>query len=110
MSSSSIKPSIEKGMRLTRLLKRFWHFVWEEDSLLSWVVNIVLAFVLIKFIIYPGLGFVVGTQFPIVAVVSGSMEHHPSSFTGWWDDHKAWYEGHAISAESFQEFPLHNLF
>ena len=98
-------PFVEKSKHL---LKRFLHFVWEEDSLSSWVVNIILAFVLIKFIIYPGLGFIVGTQFPIVAVVSGSMEHHPSSFSGWWDDRKSWYEAHAIPSDAFREFSLHN--
>ncbi len=43
--------------------------------MLSWIVNIVLAFVLIKFIVYPGLGLLFGTTHPVVAVVSGSMEH-----------------------------------
>ncbi len=103
--SSRISQTLEKTMHL---LKRFWHFVWEDDSLLGWVVNIVLAFVLIKFIIYPGLGLLVGTQFPIVAVVSGSMEHHPSSFEGWWADRKSWYEGNTIDADAFKVFPLHN--
>ncbi|HII17071.1 TPA: signal peptidase I [Candidatus Woesearchaeota archaeon] len=59
---------------------KVWHFIWEEDSIASWLVNIVLAFILIKFIVYPGLGFAFGTSHPIVAVVSGSMEHrmvHP---------------------------------
>ena len=65
-----------------RALRKTWHFIWEEDSIWSWIVNIVLAFVLIKFIVYPGLGFAFGTSYPIVAVVSGSMEHkavHPCS-------------------------------
>lgn len=65
---------------LKKTLKKTWNFIWNDDSLLSWVVNIVLAFLLIKFIIYPGIGFLLGTSHPIVAVVSGSMEHktvHP---------------------------------
>ncbi len=60
--------------------KKTWYFIWESDSILSWIVNIILAFILIKFIIYPGLGFMMQTSHPIVAVVSGSMEHkatHP---------------------------------
>jgi signal peptidase len=61
--------------KFKKSLKAAWHFVWEEDSIASWIVNIVLAFVLIKFIIFPGLGFVMQTTHPIVAVVSGSMEH-----------------------------------
>ena len=55
--------------------QKIWYFIWEDDSVLSWIVNIILAFVLIKFIVYPGLGLVFGTDFPVVAVVSGSMEH-----------------------------------
>ncbi|MBW3021235.1 signal peptidase I [Candidatus Woesearchaeota archaeon] len=62
-------------MTLKKNLKKVWHFIWEEDSLASWIVNIVLAFVIIKFLIYPALGFTLGTTHPIVAVVSGSMEH-----------------------------------
>jgi signal peptidase I len=61
--------------KLKKTAKRIWHFLWEEDSVWSWIVNIVLAFVLIKFIIYPGIGLLLGTGYPVVAVVSGSMEH-----------------------------------
>jgi len=58
-----------------RLLKDTWHFIWEDDSVWSWIVNIILAFILIKFLVYPGLGLVFQTTHPIVAVVSESMEH-----------------------------------
>jgi signal peptidase I len=61
--------------KIKKLLKKGWHFIWEDDSVASWIVNIVLAFILIKFIIYPGLGWAMGTTHPVVAVVSGSMEH-----------------------------------
>lgn len=62
-------------MSWKKKLKKFWHFIWEDDSVLSWIVNVVLAFVIIKFLVYPGLGFIVSTTHPVVAVVSGSMEH-----------------------------------
>ncbi|MBW2992675.1 signal peptidase I [Candidatus Woesearchaeota archaeon] len=61
-------------------LKRVWNFIWNDNSVWSWIVNIILAFVIIKFVVYPGLGLVLQTSHPIVAVVSGSMEHktaHP---------------------------------
>jgi signal peptidase I len=57
------------------LLKKAWHFIWYDDSPLSWIVNILLAYIIIKFIVYPGLGLLLGTHYPIVAVVSNSMEH-----------------------------------
>ncbi len=60
--------------------QKIWYFIWDDDSIWSWLANIVIAFVLIKYILYPGLGLVFGTTHPVVAVVSGSMEHkmvHP---------------------------------
>lgn len=36
--------------------QKIWYFLWYEDSVASWLVSILVAFVLIKFIIYPGLG------------------------------------------------------
>jgi len=62
-------------MNWKRLWKKTWYFIWESDSILSWIVNIILAFVIIKFLVYPGLGFIMQTSHPVVAVVSGSMEH-----------------------------------
>jgi signal peptidase I len=67
-------------MDFKTFLKKAWYFIWESDSILSWIINIGLAFVIIKFVVYPGLGFLMQTDYPIVAVVSGSMEHktpHP---------------------------------
>jgi len=55
--------------------KRFWNFMWNDDSVSSWVANVIVAFLLIRFIVYPVLGLILGTHFPIVAVVSESMEH-----------------------------------
>lgn len=90
-------------------LKRFWNFVWHEDSLASWIVNIILAFVLIKFIVYPLLGTLLGTAFPIVAVVSPSMEHN-GNFDGWWNSHHSWYNERNITKEQFSQFIFKNGF
>ena len=64
-------------------LKKVWWFIWESNSIWSWVVNIILAFIIIKFIVYPVLGLMLGTSYPVVAVISSSMEH-PGSFDEWW--------------------------
>ncbi len=92
-----------------KILKQVWHFIWEEDSIWSWLVNIVLAFVLIKFIVYPGLGFALNTSHPVVAVVSESMEHN-SNFNEWWDNANKWYTDKGIKKEDFASFPLKNGF
>jgi len=110
---------------------KLWHFIWEEDSLLSWLVNIVLAFILIKFIVYPFLGFALSTTHPIVAVVSGSMEHKMArdrdtgpyrlcseyfdrrsgaDFDKYWDVCGPWYVQVEITKEQFHSYPFHNGF
>ncbi len=106
------------------LAKRSWRFFWQEDSVASWVANVVVAFLVIRFIFYPLLGIVLGTSFPIVAVVSESMEHglhggklcgqyfaeFKDSFDNYWEVCGAWYEERAISKEQFQKFPFRNGF
>ena len=105
-------------------LKKFWNFLWNDDSIWSWLANIVVAFVVIRFILYPLLGVILGTPFPIVAVVSESMEHSvynqqicgksleefQESFDNYWDLCGEWYEQKGISKEQFKTFPLHNGF
>lgn len=91
-------------------LGKVWYFIWEDDSLLSWVVNIVLAFLLVKFVIYPGLGLMFGTSYPVVAVVSGSMTHKGQDFDSWWEQNQNWYTENGFTKEEFQDFPFHNGF
>ena len=65
----------KKRNNFKKTFKKIWYFIWEDDSILSWIINIILAFILIKFIVFPGLSLLLGTSHPVVAVVSGSMEH-----------------------------------
>lgn len=108
------------------IAKRVWHFIWDSDSIWSWLLNVVLAFVIIKFLVYPGLGFLLQTSHPIVAVVSGSMEHSRTDSSGYicgqrwdgkvygfdayWDICGSWYEGIGIKESEFKEFPMRNGF
>ncbi len=89
----------------TTFLGKVWHFLWHDDSFLSWTVNIVLAIIIIKFIIYPGIGLIFGTNYPIVAVVSSSMDHN-SGFDGWWSQNKNFYMEKGITKEMFEEYPF----
>ena len=90
-------------------LKKVWHFIWDDDSIWSWIVNILLALVLIKFIVYPSLGLVLQTSHPVVAVVSESMEHN-NGFDDWWQKSSEWYLKNGITKENFEKFPLKNGF
>lgn len=111
---------------LKRALKKIWWFIWESDSVWSWIVNIILAFIIIKFLVYPGLGFLLQTTHPIVAVVSGSMEHKylgiglsPCgtsnerwvSLDQYWDECGLWYiKNTNITKEDFIKFDYKNGF
>lgn len=86
-----------------------WDFIWNDDSALSWVLNIIIAIILIKFIIYPALGFILQTGFPIVAVVSGSMEHD-GSFDDFWNEQGTFYENRGINKTEFLSYPFKNGF
>ncbi len=100
--------------------KKIWYFLWEDDSWASWFVNVILAFLIIKFLIYPGLGWALSTSYPIVAVVSSSMEHD-GDFDAWWSSgavcSKGWtctqgeyYKQLGISKEDFLQYPFRNGF
>lgn len=97
------------GKSIGTLIKKIWRFIWDDDSIWSWLVNVILAFVLIKFIVYPGLGFALSTSHPIVAVVSGSMEHN-LGFDSWWQKNGLFYQGYNISKSDFEEYRYTNGF
>ena len=104
--------------------QRCWHFLWYDDSAWSWLANIIIAFLVIRFIVYPLLGIVLGTGYPIVAVVSESMEHglhegvlcgkefteFPESWDNYWEACGSWYEQQGISKDDFRQFPFKNGF
>jgi len=66
-------------MQFYRALKKTWHFLWEDNSFWSWAVNIILAYILIKFIFYPVIGLTLDSTYPAVGVISCSMEHKPDN-------------------------------
>ena len=90
-------------------VKRIWNFIWEDDSLISWVVNVILAFLIVKFLIFPGLGLVLDTSHPVVAVVSESMDHR-GNFDDWWERQGSWYEERGIMKEEFMQYDMKNGF
>jgi len=91
--------------QLKKILHQVWYFIWKSNSIWSWIVNIILAFVIIKFLVYPGLGLTLGTSHPIVAVVSGSMEHD-SSFDQWWNSNAICNEKTCVQSEFYSNFGI----
>jgi signal peptidase I len=106
------------------ILRKTWYFIWEDDSWLSWIVNIILAFIIIKFLVYPGLGWLFGTSYPIVAVVSESMEHsadrgmlcgqrvtdYRNNLDNYWKVCGKWYEDINISRNKFSTWSFSSGF
>lgn len=70
--------------KIAKYIKQFWNWLWNDNGVWSWVVLLLLTFLFIKFIFYPGVGLALSTTHPIVAVVSGSMEHD-GDFDNWWE-------------------------
>lgn len=116
--------TMDKLRKLHGHSKKIWNFLWNDDSIWSWLANILVAFLVIRYILYPLLGLILGTPFPIVAVVSESMEHglyeqqicgitlsqFQESFTNYWEKCGGWYEQQGISQWQFQKFPLRDGF
>jgi len=115
-------------MKRQNSIGKFWGWLWKSDSLLSWVVALLLAFIVVKFIFFPTLSFLLGTNLPLVVVESSSMEH-PNSFSGgfvggvtggviadkgdfekWWSQKGYWYEENDISITQAGSWPLRTGF
>ena len=93
-----------------KALKKIWYFIWEDNSIWSWIVNIALAFVLIKYVVYPVLSLLLLTSHPVVAVVSDSMEHN-GNFDAWWSHtNNTWYKANSINKGDFYSFSFRNGF
>lgn len=58
-------------------IKEFWGFL-KKDSWPSFIVSLIIALVVIKFIFFPLLSFITGTELPLVIVESCSMYHSQS--------------------------------
>ena len=97
-------------------IKKVWNFIWKEDSIWSWIVSLILAFIIVKFIFFPLLSLIFMTPLPLVVVESSSM-HHPGSFVGnaiglqndfeaWWNQAGNWYQTRGINEQEAESWPL----
>jgi len=100
---------VKKEKRGWDYVKEFWDFIWNGESLLSWIIFLLVVFVVIKFIFFPTLSFITGTSLPLAIVESCSM-HHEENFESWWSDSGQWYENKNIERGEFEKFKLKNGF
>lgn len=90
-----------------KIWERFWFLLWKDDSLKGWIFSVVFLFVFIKFIFFPGIGFVLGTELPLAIVESCSMYHDGnliSNYGNWWEGHEDKYSEFDISGGIFSGF------
>ncbi|MEK6875724.1 MAG: signal peptidase I [Nanoarchaeota archaeon] len=100
-------------MKFKEAFKKFWHLLWEDDSLKGWLFAIIFLFIFIKLIFFPGLNFLTGTTRAMAIVESCSMYHQHNlfyTFDDWWKVHEAKYEKYTINDLDFKEFPFSNGF
>lgn len=72
------KQFVKKG-GYENYFEKFWKFL-KDDSLASFVVTLLLAVMIIKFVFFPGLSFLTGADLPLVIVESCSMYHYENGF------------------------------
>lgn len=65
MDSKEIKQTIKKS----------WKWIWNSDSIWSWIVALIIIFLIIKFVFFPVLSLIFGTSLPLAGVESSSMDH-----------------------------------
>lgn len=98
-------------------LKKFWAWLWHSNSIASWIVLFILAFLIVKFIFLPSLSLILNTKMPFVIVQKTSMQHCRSigyswayhcNFDTYWNYFGSWYENKAINKSRFRQFPFSN--
>lgn len=98
---------------LKNFLDKFWFLVWKDDSFKGWIISIIFIFVIIKFIFFPSLSFVTGTELPLAIVESCSMYHSGnllSNYDQWWKNHDVKYMKFLINKDTFRKFSFNKGF
>ena len=117
---------------LKQSIKKSWNWIWHSDSIFSWIVALLLIFLIVKYIFFPTLSLIMGTVLPLAGVESSSMDHQMTKddkgnlgicgnlylkdekqyldFDEYWETCGDWYEENQITQEQFSEFSLKNGF
>lgn len=98
-----IGKSHRMGQNTTYKKLRYW--LWESN--VSWIFMLILAFVVVKLIIFPISGLALGSDMPFVVVESGSM-HHCCGFDEYWLGYGLWYRQHNITEQDFKRWHFVN--
>lgn len=88
-------------------LKQFYNFL-QKDTWPSFIVTLLLAFIIIKFIFFPTLSAITGTTLPLVIVESCSMYHHEPGFEKTFES--SVYEDNNIKLDDTKTWDFQNGF
>jgi signal peptidase I len=91
-------------MKIKETFEKIWNYL-KKDTWDSWLVAIVLVFVIIKFVFFPLLSLATGASLPLVVIESCSL-YHETGFDSWWDKNAIWYESKNITKEEFESYPF----
>lgn len=97
------------GFEKQSSISKIWDFLWKSDSPASWIADLIIAFVIIKFIFFPLMSMLFSSALPFVIVESTSMKHD-YDYDGFWNAHGSFYEELNISKEQFENFSFKNGF
>ena len=99
--------------KLKKWWNKLWFILWKDDSLKGWLISVLFIIIVIKFIFFPTISFVTGTELPLAIVESCSMYHEGnliSDYDSWWGRHEDKYEKFNITKKEFEDFKMHNGF
>ncbi len=87
-------------MEIKSFLRKVYNFLWKEESIQSYIAFIIVSYILLRFLVYPGFLFIMGWK-DIVSVLSSSMVHGPYINATYY----FWMEQNGIN---YTEFPFPN--
>jgi len=118
--------------KIKKEIKKYWKWVWNSDSIWSWIIALIIIYIGIKFIFFPLLSLIMGTSLPLAGVESSSMDHQiirdnsgaltlcgkvflqdekeHINFDEYWETCGDWYSSKNIQKQEFKEFSLKNGF
>jgi signal peptidase I len=96
-----------KRIKVKGTLKKTWDFLWKSNSVWSWLIDLILVFLIVKFIFFPLFSLILFTPLPFVIIESDSM-HHSGNFNEWYNRFGGWYENNDITKQEILEWPYKN--
>lgn len=88
-------------------LRKIWDFLWNSNSIWSWIADLILLYAIVKLIFFPTLGLIFSTSMPSLIVESESMIHQ-GNFDTWWQDYGWWYVEYNITKADVEKWPYKN--